>query len=275
MNNGILYIVATPIGNLKDITYRAVEILKNVDYIACEDTRHSQILLREYNINKELYSYYKEKEQRGSEKIINDLKSGKNIALITDAGMPCISDPGSILVDKINKNNLSVKIVPGPCACVGAFALSGELSKGFTFIGFLPNKEKEIKNILDNIDNYFTSLIIYIAPHDLKDNLIKLKNILGDRKIYLIKEMTKIHESIMIGKISEILPQIDNVKGEFVLVISPKEKETIENEDPETLLKFYINSGLDFKTAIKKVSRELSLVKDDVYKIYLQIAKTL
>lgn len=275
MSKGILYIVATPIGNLKDITYRAIETLKSVDYIACEDTRHSQILLKEYDINKPLYSYYREKEEKGSEKIINDLENGKNIALITDAGMPCISDPGSVLINKINQNNLEAKVIPGPCACVSAYALSGEKNKGFTFIGFLPNKDKEIKELLEDVDNFETSLILYVAPHDVKNDLLKIKNILGDRNITLVKEMTKIYESIIQGKISEVIENLETTKGEYVLIISPKIRQQVENEDPETLLKFYINSGLDSKTAIKRVAKELSLVKDQVYKIYLELAKTL
>lgn len=273
MNKGILYIVATPIGNLKDITYRAVEVLKEVDYIACEDTRHSQILLNEYKIAKPLYSYYREKEEKGSEKIIRDLESGKNIALITDAGMPCISDPGSILINKINKNNLEARIIPGACACVSAYALSGEKTKGFTFIGFLPQKESQTKELLEEVDNIETSLIVYIAPHDIKDDLQKIMNILGDRDITLVKEMTKIYESKIQGKISDIISNIDTTKGEYVLIISPKEKEKNKIEDPKTLLKIYINSGIDSKIAIKRVSKELNLVKDKVYKIYIELAK--
>lgn len=272
-SRGILYIVGTPIGNLKDITFRAVEILNAVDIIACEDTRHSLKLLNHYNIKKPLISYYKEKEKAGSEYILGKLEAGNNIALIADAGMPCISDPGSLLVLKARENNIKVEVVPGPSAVISAYVLSGDLNNGFTFIGFLPSKNKDRDCILEKFKNSIKPVILYSAPHDIKKDLQKIQEKMGDRKILLVKEITKLHECVIEGRISEILEAEQEYKGEFVVIVKPIEEKIDQNIDPEKMLKELLESGMEKKTAIKQVSKMTGLIKDDIYKIFLKIQK--
>ncbi len=271
MSDGILYIVGTPIGNLKDITYRAVEVLKSVDLIACEDTRHSLKLLNFYEIKKPLVSYYKEKEQYGSDKIIEELLRGKTVALITDAGMPCVSDPGSVLVLKAREHGIKIEVVPGPSAVIAAYALSGDLNNGFMFIGFLPPKNKERNLIFEQLYNLTKPFIIYSAPHDVKKDLQCIYEALGNREVVMAKELTKIHESVITGKISQILNEQEEFKGEYVVIIKPLENKEKEYIDPKEKLNELIALGVDKKEAIKKVSKMTGLVKDDVYKIFLEI----
>ena len=188
--SGTLYLVGTPIGNLGDITFRAVETLKSVDFIACEDTRHTLKLLNFYEIKKPLISYYKQKENEGSEHLIELLSQGKNVALVSDAGMPCISDPGSVVARKARERGYAVTTVPGPTAVTSAAALCG-LESGFAFIGFLPEKNKDAESLLSSYVSCPIPLVFYVAPHDLERTLSKLHAVLGSRKYHAVKELTK------------------------------------------------------------------------------------
>lgn len=276
MENGKLYLVPTPIGNLKDITLRALEILEYVDIIAAEDTRQSLKLLNHFNIKKGLFSYHKHNEQGKSEDIISKLKDGINIALITDAGTPGISDPGSVIVDKCIEQGIEFEVLPGATAITTALVYSGLDTTKFIFRGFLPREKKERGPIIEEIRYVRDTIIFYEAPHRILDTLEYLLNNIGDRKIAICRELTKLHEEIYRGTISSALKHFtDNrPRGEFVLVIEGKSEEEIQAEKEalwinltieEHLIKL-IESGIDKKEAIKLVAKERNLPKKEVYK---------
>ena len=281
MEYGKLYLVPTPIGNLKDITLRALEVLENVDEIAAEDTRVSLKLLNHFNIKKSLFSYHKHNEQGKSLDIINKLKSGLNIALITDAGTPGISDPGSVIVEKCIEEEIEFEVLPGATAITTALVYSGLDTTKFLFRGFLPRENKERNPIIEEIKNVRDTLIFYEAPHRLLSTLDYLKDNLGNRRIAICRELTKLHEEIYRGRISEALDFfVDNrPRGEFVLVIEGKSDEDIKAEKEalwsdltikEHLLKV-IEEGMDKKEAIKIVAKERGIAKKEVYKHSMDI----
>jgi 16S rRNA (cytidine1402-2'-O)-methyltransferase len=220
---GILYIVSTPIGNLNDITFRAVEVLKQVDLIACEDTRRTKILLEKFGLAKNLISYYNYNERQRAEEIIRELKSGKNVALVSDSGTPGISDPGFVLIKRAIEENITVIPIPGPTAFVCALVGSGLPMDEFVFVGFLPHK-KGRKTKLKKLSEEERTIILYESPHRLIKTLNEILEIFGDREIAVAKELTKIHEEFFRGKINEVLKKLtpDKIKGEFVIVISGK-----------------------------------------------------
>jgi 16S rRNA (cytidine1402-2'-O)-methyltransferase len=220
---GILYIVSTPIGNLNDITFRAVEVLKQVDLIACEDTRRTKILLEKFGLAKNLISYYNYNERQRAEEIIRELKSGKNVALVSDSGTPGISDPGFVLIKRAIEENITVIPIPGPTAFVCALVGSGLPMDEFVFVGFLPHKKGK-KTKLKKLSEEERTIILYESPHRLIKTLNEILEIFGDREIAVAKELTKIHEEFFRGKISEVLKKLtpDKIKGEFVIVISGK-----------------------------------------------------
>ena len=220
---GTLYIVSTPIGNLNDITFRAVEVLKQVDLIACEDTRRTKILLEKFGLAKNLISYYNYNERQRAEEIIRELKSGKNVALVSDSGTPGISDPGFVLIKRATEENITVIPIPGPTAFVCALVGSGLPMDEFVFVGFLPHK-KGRKTKLKKLSEEERTIILYESPHRLIKTLNEILEIFGDREIAVAKELTKIHEEFFRGKISEVLKKLtpDKIKGEFVIVISGK-----------------------------------------------------
>jgi 16S rRNA (cytidine1402-2'-O)-methyltransferase len=220
---GTLYIVSTPIGNLNDITFRAVEVLKQVDLIACEDTRRTKILLEKFGLAKNLISYYNYNERQRAEEIIRELKSGKNVALVSDSGTPGISDPGFVLIKRAIEENITVIPIPGPSAFVCALVGSGLPMDEFVFVGFLPHK-KGRKTKLKKLSEEERTIILYESPHRLIKTLNEILEIFGDREIAVAKELTKIHEEFFRGKISEVLKKLtpDKIKGEFVIVISGK-----------------------------------------------------
>ncbi len=260
----MLYIVGTPIGNLSEITLRALEVLKGVDAIGCEDTRTSSVLLKHYDINKRLFAYHKFNERSAVGKIIDMLKSGKNIAIISDAGMPVISDPGNILINELIKNNLEYTVVSGACALVNAFILSG-FSYPFTFLGFLPNKKSELKNMLNAYKNVQTSLIIYLAPHDIKTTLSDIFSILGDRNICIVREISKKFEEVNFSTLAKGYEGID--KGEFVLIVDKGEQtNSLNDKDIKEHYLHYIDNGLSKNDAIKQVAHDRKIKKDVVYK---------
>ncbi len=274
--NGTLYLVATPIGNLDDITLRALNILKEADIIAAEDTRHTLGLLNHFNISKPLISYYKEIEAEKSETLIKNLIEGKNIALVSDAGTPGISDPGETIVKKAIENGIKVVPIPGACAAITAITASGISTNGFCFIGFLPVHLAEKKAILEEIKNETKSLIFYEAPHKLVKTLESIYKVLGDRYIVLCKELTKIHEEFIRGKISDILLGIYEPKGEYVIVVEGalKSKNDLEIEERNALsleehYSFYEKQGLEKKEIIKRIAKDRNVSKNEIYQKFI------
>ena len=274
---GKLYVVATPIGNLEDITLRAINVLKSVDLIAAEDTRHTLKLLNHLEISKPLISYHRHNEEIKTKELINKLLEGKNIALVSDAGTPVISDPGGEIVKEAIKEEIKIIPIPGPCALITALIASGMDAKEFTFIGFLPQNKKNRKEKLEQIKNAENTLILYEAPHKLLQTLEELKSIIDKRKVVLARELTKIHEEFKMGTIEELQKNIINPKGEYVIIIEKNEKtkeqiklENLNNLTIEEHYKYYEETGLDKKEIIKKVAKDRNLNKNEVYKKFLK-----
>ena len=265
----MLYFVGTPIGNLKDISFRALEVLKSVDEIACEDTRHSLSLLNAYEIKKPLFSYHKFNERESGERIIEKLKSGKNLAVITDAGMPVISDPGNILTQMLIENGLEFTVIPGACAFVSALVLSGLDSSKFCFLGFMPAKTSERKEFLERYKDLDLTLIFYSAPHDVKKDVESLMSVFGDRRAVAVKEITKIHESAERFNLNDGYPK--EPKGEFVILV---EGAKVQNSNLDLTekehIEFYLNQGFDKKEALKKVAKERGVSKSSLYKYTIE-----
>jgi 16S rRNA (cytidine1402-2'-O)-methyltransferase len=227
---GILYIVSTPIGNLEDITLRALRILKEVDLIAAEDTRHTGLLLRHFGIQKPLTSYFEGNELRKKEFILSRLRQGDRIALVSDAGTPGISDPGFRLIQTAIESQIPVVPVPGPSAVIAALSVSGLPTDAFLFKGFLPHKCKKRRDLLKQLGETKETLIFYESPHRLSQSLKDILDILGDREAVLTRELTKIYEEVLRGKVSEIQNQVGErkLKGEITLVISAKTRKKKE-----------------------------------------------
>lgn len=261
---GKCFLVATPIGNMKDITLRALETLKEVDVIACEDTRHTLGLLNRYEIKKPLISYYQHKERDGSEQILSLLNEGKNVALVSDAGMPCISDPGSILVQTLRERNMEITVIPGASALPSAVALSG-IEGAFTFLGFIGDKNKDKLEKIKPFIDIPTALVIYCSPHDLRKTLSFLSETLGERKTHIIKEITKIYESVTSGILGQI--EIENPKGEYVVIVEASEKQQVEISDEEIKaeLKSLIAGGINKRDAVSLVCQRYGINKNRVY----------
>ena len=261
----MLYFVATPIGNLKDLSYRAEEVLKQVDEIACEDTRHSLGLLNSYDIKKPLFSYHKFNEKEVAEKIIEKLKNGKDIAVISDAGMPVISDPGNILAEELVKNGLEFTVIPGASACLSALVLSGLDASRFCFLGFLPEKNKERKEFLERYQNLDVTLIFYCAPHNIKKDIESIYSVFGERTAVAVKEITKIHERAERFNLKNGL--LSEPKGEYVLLVEgkPYQNDNLELSEEEHI-NLYLSQGLDKKEAIKQVAKERGVSKSTLYK---------
>ncbi len=221
---GTLYIVSTPIGNLEDITLRALRILKEVDLIAAEDTRHTGLLLRHFGIQKPLTSYFEGNELKKREWILSRLKQGDRIALVSDAGTPGISDPGFRLIQMVIENQIPIIPIPGPSAVIAALSVSGLPTDAFLFKGFFPHKSKKRRDLLKQLEETKETLIFYESPHRLNETLKDILDILGDREMVLTRELTKIYEEILRGKVSEIQNQITKrkIKGEITLIISGK-----------------------------------------------------
>lgn len=273
---GKLYLVATPIGNLEDITFRALKVLESVDLIAAEDTRHTLGLLNHFNISKPLISYYKQNEKTKSEILISKLLEGQNIAVVSDAGTPGISDPGEEIVKVAIENDIEIVPIPGACAFVNALIASGFSTKEFCFIGFLSAEKKERKEKLEDLKYETKTLIFYEAPHKLKTMLESVLEVLGDRKIVLAKELTKIHETFIRGTVSEILENIETIKGEFVILVEGSEvssKEINQKKLGELSLEehyeMYETQGFAKKEIIKKIAKDRGTNKNEVYQYFL------
>ena len=270
---GKLYVVATPIGNLEDITLRAINVLKSVDLIAAEDTRHTLKLLNHLEISKPLISYHRHNEELRVDLLIEKLKEGQDIALVSDAGTPGICDPGEEIVKRCIEEGIEIIPIPGACAIINALICSGLDTKEFIFIGFLPLNKKLRKNKLKEIKEATKTIIIYEAPHKLKATLMDLKEIVGNRKIVLARELTKIHEEFIRGEIDDIISNVDNLKGEMVILI---EKAEVSNNDfdynsitLEEHYKIYEEQGLDKKEIIKKIAKDRKVNKNEIYKEFL------
>lgn len=273
---GKIYLVATPIGNLDDITLRALKVLKEVDLIAAEDTRHTLKLLNYFNISKPLISYYKQNERIKSDILIKKLFEGQNIAIVSDAGTPGISDPGEEIVKHAIQNDIDIIPIPGACAFVNALVSSGISSKEFCFIGFLGTAKKDKKAKLEELKYETKTIILYEAPHKLKNTLETILEVLGDRNIVLAKELTKIHEQFIRGRISYILNDLEDIKGEFVITIEGSieniediKKNSLNNKTLEEHYKFYENQGLEKKEIIKKIAKDKNVNKNEIYQYFL------
>ena len=271
---GTLYLVATPIGNLDDITLRAIKILKDVDFIAAEDTRHSLKLLNHLEISKPLISYHRHNEDIKTNLLIDKLLDGKNIALISDAGTPVISDPGEEVVKEALKNNINVIPIPGACALINALIASGLDASEFTFIGFLPLNKKNRKEKLSEIQNSKNTTILYEAPHKLLSTLQDLFKILDNRKIVLAKELTKIHETFISGTADELLNTLENPKGEFVIMIEKSQEKFDENSYLNSLsleehFEFYQAQGFSKNEIIKKIAKDKNVNKNEIYQHFI------
>lgn len=260
-----LYIVGTPIGNLKDVTERAKEALASCDFVACEDTRRTAILLNALGVKKPLISYYKQKEREGAEKIVALLKDGKEVCLVSDAGMPVISDPGAILVKEARAAGVKIETVPGPTAVTTAAAFAG-LSDGFVFLGFLPEKKADKDKRLAPFVSSPLPLAFYAGPHDVQSVLSYLFKTLGDRKAYLARELTKLHETLT--EITLAGGYDEEPRGEYVILVEgTAQSSPYLSLSPEEHLKAYLDAGIDKKTAVKKVAAERGVPKDDIYQL--------
>ena len=272
---GKLYIVATPIGNLDDITYRAVKVLNAVDLIAAEDTRHTLKLLNHLEISKPLMSYYKETEKVKAKIIIDKLKEGKNVAVVSDAGTPGISDPGFEVIKEAIKENIVVIPIPGACAAINSLICSGLDTRQFLFVGFLSAKAKEKKDKLNELNNVQSTLIFYEAPHKIDETLKCMFNIFGDREISIGREMTKIHEEFIRGKISEVMEKIEP-KGEMVIIVEGAEKSESDiardSRNEMTLEEhyaYYERQGFEKKEIIKMIAKDRGVNKNEIYKQFI------
>ena len=274
---GKLYVVATPIGNLEDITIRALNILKEVDLIAAEDTRHTLGLLNYFGIKKPLFSYYKEVENDKAPLLIDKLKEGQNIALVSDAGTPGISDPGQVVIKRCIEENIEVVPIPGAVAFVNALIASGLDTSHFEFVGFLPANKTEKKKALEELQYNTNTLIFYEAPHKLELTIDTMIEVFGERSIVLAKELTKIHETFIRGNLSTIKEQIVDYKGEFVVLvegskISKKEKDIQDlNElSLEEHYKYYEEKGFDKKDIIKQIAKDRNVNKNEIYQYFIK-----
>ena len=273
---GILYLCATPIGNLQDMTPRVVETLKEVDLIAAEDTRNSIKLLNHFEIKTPMTSYHEFNKVEKALYLVEQLQTGKNIALISDAGTPAISDPGEILVRECHKAGIQVTSLPGACALITALTMSGLNTRRFCMEGFLPSDKKEKRNILEELKQESRTIILYEAPHRLSKTLSELYEALGDREIALCRELTKKFETVMKTTLKEAIDYYkeNEPRGEYVLVLEgkslvEKKQEKIEEWEKMSIeehMAFYENQGIDHKEALKRVAKDRGVGKRDIYK---------
>jgi len=271
---GRLYVVATPIGNLEDITLRALRILKEVDLIAAEDTRHTGQLLNHFEIHTPLISYYREKEAERSDELVHKMLAGVTIALVSDAGTPGISDPGAILVQKARGAGIVIVPVPGPSALTAALSAAGIAESAFLFLGFAPPKKGQRQKFLSTFVESPWSLVLYESPHRIQGLLIDVLEILGDRQAFWGRELTKLYEDLQAGTISQLLERASTQRnrGEFVLIIGPGVCRQVTGDDlEETLLWYQKNTEFSLKDVSQRVAKDLGLSRSDVYQKALQV----
>lgn len=264
----MLYFVATPIGNLDEITLRALDVLKSVDVIAAEDTRHTAVLLSKYNITTRMIAYHKFNEKATVGEITDMLKAGKSIAVVSDAGMPMISDPGHVLLDAAIEQDLPYTVISGPCAGIDAVALSGLDTRAFTILGFLPEKNIDRQRFIEPYAALPSTLVIYSAVHDIDKDLIFLHETLGDRRVAVCREMTKLYETVTRGTLGA-LPEIVK-KGEFVIVVEGAKRAATDETIEQHILR-YVAGGDDIKTAVKKVAFDRHVAKSEIYKVAVEM----
>lgn len=272
---GQLYLCATPIGNLEDMTFRAVRTLKEVDLIAAEDTRNSIKLLNHFEIKTKMTSYHEYNKVEKARYLVEKMQEGLNVAVITDAGTPGISDPGEELVRQCYEAGITVTSIPGACAAVNALIISGRPTRRFAFEAFLPADKKERREILDTLEQETRTVILYEAPHRLQKTLQELYEVMGDRKLSLCKELTKRHENVFSTTLSEAIAYYEEnePRGEYVLVIEGKTFAQIKKESQEEFLSIsieehmerYLSQGMDKKQAMKQVAKDRGISKRDVY----------
>lgn len=269
-NSPTLYIVPTPIGNLDDITLRTINVLKEAEVIFCEDTRVTKQLLNHLNITKKLISNHMHNEFVIKEKVLEYLNGRKTIALVSDRGTPGISDPGVVAIKEAIANNYNVVCLPGANAFVPAFVMSGFDTDHFMFYGFLNSKSSRQKEELEQIKNFEYPIIFYEAPHRLKNTLMNIQTVFGNRKISLAREISKLHEEVIRDNIDNVVPIADSLKGEFVIIVEGQEKQEIDYSKLDVLehIKMYINEGLSEKDAIKKVAKNRNVNKNEIYMKY-------
>jgi 16S rRNA (cytidine1402-2'-O)-methyltransferase len=278
---GNLYVVSVPIGNTKDISYNAVETLKNVDIIACEDTRVSGLLLKEYNIKSKLVSYHKFNENNKSDFLIDELKSGKNIAVISDAGTPCINDPGTYIIKKAIENNINVIANPGASAVITALSISGFDITTFTYLGFIPRVKKEIDDILDSIkDSKYELFVFYESPKRIKSSLEIINEKLENPEVCLCNDLTKVHQRIYRGKAIDVLNELNNnqnsEKGEYVLIIKYKNdtiKGNVALKNEALLVNTMVENNCSMKEAINICKDTYKINKNELYDASLNLKR--
>lgn len=277
---GQLYLCATPIGNLEDMTFRAVRILKEVDLIAAEDTRNSMKLLNHFEIRTKMTSYHEYNKIEKARYLVEKMQQGQNVAVITDAGTPGISDPGEELVRQCHEAGIQVTSVPGACAAVSALIISGRPTRRFAFEAFLPADKKERKQILSSLEQETRTMILYEAPHRLRKTLEELLEVLGNRRLTICKELTKRHENTFLTTIQEAIEyyRIQEPRGEYVLVMEGKSFQDLKKESQEEFLQYsiqehmqiYLSGGMDKKQAMKQVAKDRGISKRDVYQALLE-----
>ncbi|MEE4164824.1 MAG: 16S rRNA (cytidine(1402)-2'-O)-methyltransferase [Desulfocapsaceae bacterium] len=273
---GSLYIVATPIGNLEDITHRALRVLGEVDLIAAEDTRHTRKLLSHFNITTDLVSYYREKESQRSGELVTRMIDGADIALVSDAGTPAISDPGSVLVNEARKQGIRIIPIPGPSALSAALSCAGLTPGSFLFLGFPPAKSGQRRQMLTSLSNAEYPLVFYKSPHRIKRFIADAQEILGNRKILWAREITKKYEDIAetsLSQLSETLHE-KKIRGEIVVIIHPGRQELPTGETIDEILDWYYrNSELSMKDVCRKVATDMGVSRSDMYRKALEIWK--
>jgi 16S rRNA (cytidine1402-2'-O)-methyltransferase len=278
---GVLYVVSTPIGNLEDITLRALRILKDVDLIAAESVKHSRKLCQNYTIKTRLISYNQHNQRRRGPELIRRLKSGLDAALVTNAGTPGVSDPGALLINQAVEEGIKVSPIPGPSAVVSALSVSGLRTERFFFLGFLSHRPSKRRKELKDLMSEQRAMVFFEAPHRLQAMLKDLKDILGDRQMVLLREMTKVYEEIKRGSASAILKQLepDNIKGEFTLVVAGCEKHveevSIDPETQRTIEKLLKENNMSIKDVATRISEEKGLTYRRLYKECLSIKRAL
>lgn len=267
---GILYLIPTPIGNMDDLSKRIIDTLNNVDVLFCEDTRTTSILLNYLGIKKKMISNHKFNEKKNIDKILDYLKNGSVVGIVSDRGTPIISDPGYILTDEVIKNGYQVIGLPGPTAFVPALIVSGLSSSPFLFYGFLNSKSSQRKKELENLKYYESTLIFYEAPHRLEKTIIDMGNILGnDREVSISREITKKYEKTYYGNLGNIFNKIDELKGEFVIVVAGnKDGKDFSDISLDEHIDYYLKEGYTSKDAIKLVAKDRNMSKSEVYKYY-------
>ena len=277
---GTLYLCATPIGNLDDITFRVLETLRSVDVIAAEDTRNSIKLLNRFEIKTPMTSYHEFNKFEKGRQLIEQLLSGKNVAVITDAGMPGISDPGEELVKMAYEAGVPVTVLPGACACVTALTLSGLPTRRFCFEAFLPADKKERKDVLEELKTETRTVVLYEAPHRLRKTLAELSEVLGDRRLTICRELTKKHEEAFQTTLAEALVYYEDKepKGEYVLVLEGADKEELRRAGQESFAELsleehmerYLSAGMSKKDAMKAVAADRNVSKREIYALLLE-----